>query len=78
MVVYNHPVEMQCAPGTRFNLSIGVCDHASNVECVIEIDPDVRDPPEAPKGVTIPGTYFLRHKHSKLSAISSWVIIILV
>ena len=44
MIVYNHPVEMQCGPGTRFNLSLGVCDHEYNVDCKneVEIQPNAR------------------------------------
>ena len=65
MVVYNHPVEMQCGPGTRFNLSLGVCDHEYNVECKnaqVEIQPNAR-PKVEPKadpdfpGVTYAGKY---------------------
>merc|ERR1712151_299491 len=58
VILYNHPVEMTCAPGTRFSLNLGVCDHESNVDCIneVEIQPDVRDPPEFSNqlGVTIP------------------------
>ena len=62
VVLYNHPVEMNCAPGTRFNLSLNVCDHESNVDCIneVEIQPDVRDPPVDSLnqlGVTISGNF---------------------
>merc|ERR1711917_24581 len=63
VILYNHPVEMKCAPGTRFSLNLGVCDHESNVDCIneVEIHPDVRDPPEYSNqlGVTIPGNLLL-------------------
>ena len=56
---------MQCGPGTRFNLSLGVCDHEYNVECKnaqVEIQPHAR--PKADReelgdqvGVTYAGKY---------------------
>ena len=63
VIIYNHPVEMKCAPGTRFSLNLGVCDHESNVDCIndVEIQPDgmgVRVPDyENQLGVTIRGNF---------------------
>ena len=63
VIIYNHPVEMKCAPGTRFSLNLGVCDHESNVDCIndVEIQPDGKDgrvPDYANQlGVTIAGNF---------------------
>lgn len=54
---------MKCAPGTRFSLNLGVCDHESNVDCIndVEIQPDGKDgrvPDYANQlGVTIAGNF---------------------
>ena len=36
---YYQIVEMPCAPGTQFNLALGVCDHPDNVECTAGLKP---------------------------------------
>ena len=45
-IVHGNPVERPCAPGTRFNLAIGVCDHPRNVECSAGFKPEIVEPPK--------------------------------
>ena len=43
-IAHGKPVEMQCAPGTRFNLSIRTCDWPRSVECTAGFKPGVMEP----------------------------------
>ena len=43
---YYQIVEMPCAPGTRFNLALGVCDWPRNVECTAGFKSGIMEPPE--------------------------------
>ena len=54
-IVHCKPVEMPCAPGTRFNLAIGVCDWPHNVECSAGFKP------EPPKEIGKSNGYFAYH-----------------
>ena len=45
-IVHGKPVERPCAPGTRFNLAIGVCDHPYNVECTAGFKTEISEPPK--------------------------------
>jgi len=46
-IVHGKPVERPCAPGTRFNVAIGVCDHPYNVECTAGFKTEISEPPQS-------------------------------